>query len=113
MPSTAISRSIKELETVGGLKGTDIANVTGVSKATVSRWRTGAKRPQPASERVFSDLVYVVKRLEDYYTNDEIRTWLYARHLQLEGQRAIDLIHKGQVEEIFRVLDRLDTDGYL
>ena len=113
MTSTAISRSIRELETVGGLKGTDIANATGVSKATVSRWRTGAKRPQPARERVFSDLVHVVKRLEDYYTNDQIRTWLYARHLQLEGRRAIDLIHKGRVEEIFRVLDRLDADGYL
>ena len=113
MPSTAISRSIKELETVGGLKDTDIAKVAGVSKATVSSWRAGTKRPQPASERIFSDLIYVVKRLEDYYTNDEIRTWLYARHLQLEGQRAIDLIHKGRVEEIFRVLYRLDADGYI
>ena len=113
MASTAISRSIGELETIGGLNGTDIANVTDVSKATVSRWRSGTKRPQPASERVLSDLVYVVKRLEDYYSNEEIRMWLYARHPQLEGQRAIDLIHTGRVEDIFRVLDRLDADGYL
>ena len=113
METTAIARSIGELEQIGGLNGTDIANVTSVSKATVSRWRNGTKRPQPASERVLSDLVYVVKRLEDYYTNDEIRLWLYARHPQLEGQRAIDLIHGGQVEDIFRVLDRLDADGYL
>jgi len=88
-------------------------NVTDVSKATVSRWRNGTKRPQPNSERVLSDLIYVVKRLEDYYSNDEIRLWLYARHPQLEGQRAIDLIHDGEVVEIFRVLDRLDADGYL
>ena len=113
MASTAIARSIHELEIIGGLNGTDIANVTAVSKATVSRWRNGTKRPQPASERVLSDLIYVVKRLEDYYTNDEIRLWLYARHPQLEGQRAIDLIHDGRVEDIFRVLDRLDADGYL
>nr|WP_258571400.1 antitoxin Xre/MbcA/ParS toxin-binding domain-containing protein [Flavimaribacter sediminis] len=39
--------------------------------------------------------------------------WLYAPHPQLQGQRAIDLIHAGRVEEIFRVLDRLDSDGYL
>ena len=113
MAQTAIARSISELETIGGLNGTDIANVTDVSKATVSRWRNGTKRPQPASERVLSDLVYVVKRLEDYYTNEEIRMWLYARHPQLEGQRAIDIIHGGRVEDIFRVLDRLDADGYL
>ena len=113
MASTAIARSINELQMIGGLNGTDIANVTDVSKATVSRWRNGTKRPQPASERVLSDLVYVVKHLEDYYTTDEIRMWLYARHPQLEGQRAIDLIHSGRVEDIFRVLDRLDADGYL
>ena len=113
MTTTAIARSISDLESIGGLNGTDIANVTDVSKATVSRWRNGTKRSQPTSERVLSDLIYVVRRLEDYYSNDEIRLWLYARHPQLEGQRAIDLIHDGEVVEIFRVLDRLDTDGYL
>lgn len=113
MASTAIARSISDLEEIGGLNGTDIANVTDVSKATVSRWRNGTKRPQPSSERIISDLVYVVKRLEDYYTNEEIRFWLYARHSQLEGQRAIDIIHEGRVEDIFRILDRLDSDGYL
>ena len=113
MRSTAIARSITSLEEIGGLNGTDIANVTAVSKATVSRWRNGTKRPQPDSERILSDLIYVVRRLEDYYSNDEIRLWLYARHPQLEGRRAIDLIHDGKVVEIFRVLDRLDADGYL
>ena len=101
------------MKTIGSLNGSDIANVTGVSIATVSRWRTGTKQPQPTNERVLSDLVYVIKRLDDYYTNDEIRIWLYARHPQFDGQRAIDLIHGGRVEEIFRVLDRLDADGYL
>ena len=113
MAATAIARSISDLETIGGLNGTDIANFTDVSKATVSRWRNGTKRPQPARERVLSDLLYVVKRLEDYYNNDEIRMWLYAPHPQLEGQRAIDLIHGGRVVDIFCVLDRLDADGYL
>lgn len=113
MTQTAISRGIQDLETVGGLNGTDIANVTDVSKATVSRWRNGTKKPQPKSERVLADLIYVVRRLEDYYSNDEIRMWLYARHPQLNGQRAIDLIHSGEVIEILRVLDRLDADGYL
>lgn len=110
---TSITRSIEEIETAGGLKGTDIANMTDVSKATVSRWRTGAAKPQPKNELVLSDLVYVVRRLQDYYTEEEIRTWLYSRHPQLEGQRAVDLIHNGQTVEVLKVLDRLDSDGYL
>ncbi len=110
---TAIARNILELKTVGGLNGVDIANVTDVSKATVSRWSSGEKRPHPANQRVLSDLVYVVRRLEDYYNNEEVRLWLYARHPQLSGERAVDLIHEGRMIEVLKVLDRLDADGYI
>ena len=108
----AVQRVIGELEATG-LRGTDIANITSVSKATVSRWRSGSAKPQPANERLIADLHYVVQRLQDYYTPDEVRLWLYARHPQLDGERAIDLIHDGRTLDVLRVLDRLDADVYL
>lgn len=111
--ANSIARSIEEIESIGGLRGTDIANLTDVSKATVSRWRSGTAKPQPKNELVLADLVYVMKRLQDYYTDDEIRTWLYARHPQLNGERAVDLIHQQRTIEVLKVLDRLDSDGYL
>jgi transcriptional regulator with XRE-family HTH domain len=109
----AVARYIDELETTGGLKGTDIANVTNVSKATVSRWRSGNIKPQPRNELILSDLSYIVSRLSDYYNNDEIRAWLYARHPQLNGERALDLIHSDRTIEVLKVLNRLDADAYL
>lgn len=109
----SISRNIHEIEKLGGLRGTDIANLTDVSKATVSRWRSGMAKPQPKNELVLADLVYVIKRLEEYYTDEEIRTWLYARHPQLNGERAVDLIHQQRTLEVLKILDRLDSDGYL
>ena len=42
-----IVQFIARLQEDGGLKGTDIANFTGVSKATVSRWSSGRKSPHP------------------------------------------------------------------
>ena len=108
----AVQRVIGELEATG-LRGTDIANITAVSKATVSRWRNGSAKPQPANERLIADLHYVVQRLQDYYNPDEVRLWLYARHPQLDGDRAIDLIHDGRTVDVLRVLDRLDADVYL
>jgi uncharacterized protein (DUF2384 family) len=113
MSQGAIVQFIDELEHKGKLKGTDIANITDVSKATVSRWRTGAVKPQPRNELILSDLYYIVRRLQEYYGPDEIRAWLYARHPQLEGKRAIDLIHEGKSIEVLRVLDRLDSEVYL
>jgi uncharacterized protein (DUF2384 family) len=109
----SIARSLNDIERLGGLRGTDIANLTAVSKATVHRWRVGTARPQPKNELVLADLVYVIKRLEDYYTDEEIRTWLYARHPQLNGERAVDMIHQSRTIEVLNILNRLDSDGYL
>lgn len=104
---------LERLQQTGGLKGTDIANFAGVSKATVSRWVSGQKSPHPKTQLIMSDLAYVVMRLSEYYSDEEVRAWLYARHPQLDGARAIDLIHDDRSEEVIAILDRLDADAYL
>ncbi len=109
----AMPRTINDLTAMGGLSGTDIANIADVSKATVSRWKAGTVRPQPDTQLVLSDLHFIVQRLSDYYSAEEIRVWLYARHAQLDGQRAIDLINQNQSAAVLRVLDRLDSDAFL
>ena len=108
-----VVRFIQDLQQTGGLKGTDIANFTDVSKATVSRWTKGQKSPHARTQLVLSDLHYVVMRLSEYYNAEEIRAWLYARHPQLSGERAIDLIHQDRSVEVLQILDRLDADAYL
>ncbi len=108
-----VPRFLDELRELGGLKGSDIANIAAVSKATVSRWAKGALKPQPRTQLMLSDLHYIVTRLQEYYSAEEIRTWLYARHPQLEGRRAIELINEGRSEEVLRILDRLDAAAYL
>ena len=52
-------------------------------------------------------------RLSEYYSPEEIRAWLYSRHPQLDGARAMDLIQKDRSEEVLNILDRLDADVYL
>ena len=110
---SAVPRFIDELGTDGGLKGTDIANIAEVSKATVSRWKSGDIKPQPRNELILSDLHYVVGRLGEFYSSEEIRSWLYARHPQLDGERAIDLIHDDRTVEILKIIDRLENEVYL
>src|SRR3546814_13997635 len=88
---------LERLQQTGGLKGTDLANFAGVSKATVSRWASGQKAPHPKTQLIMSDLAYVVMRLGEYYSNEEVRAWLYARHPQRGGARAIALIHDKQI----------------
>jgi transcriptional regulator with XRE-family HTH domain len=109
---TAVTKMLDDLRDRGGLKGTDVANMTSVSPATVSRWITGKAFPQPKTQLLISELRYVVDRLAEFYTPDETRIWLYARHPLLRGERAIDLIHEGRTAEVLSVIEGLDESTY-
>ena len=111
--SAAVARYIDSLQDHGGLKGTDIANFTDVSSATVHRWKAGSHTPHPRTQLLLAQLHYIVSRLDDYYTPEEVRLWLYAPHPQLEGRRAIDVSVDGGAEEVVAILDRLDAEAYL
>jgi len=63
--------------------------------------------PHPKTRLVISDLRYVVDRLAEFYTPEETRIWLYARHPLLEGARAMDLIHAGNADRVLEVIDSL------
>jgi transcriptional regulator with XRE-family HTH domain len=110
--ASAVAKILDNLRDRGALKGTDVANITSVSQATVSRWISGKASPQPRTQLVISDLRYVVDRLADFYSPDETRMWLYSKHRLLNGERAIDLIHKGRTDEVLAVIEGLDEGTY-
>jgi transcriptional regulator with XRE-family HTH domain len=112
MMATAVSRILEHLRSGGGLQGKDIANIVSVSPATVSRWSSGRAMPDLHTQTVMAELRYVVDRLADFYTPDETRLWLHARHPMLEGARAIDLIHEGRTKEVLAIIDALDAGAY-
>jgi hypothetical protein len=73
---------------------------------------SGKAVPQPKTQLLISDLRYVVDRLAEFYSPDETRIWLYARHPLLNGERAIDLIHEGRTAEVLSVIEGLDESTY-
>jgi transcriptional regulator with XRE-family HTH domain len=111
--TNAVARIIDDLRTRGGLQGKDIANIVDVSTATVSRWSHGNGSPSLRTQTIIADLRYVVDRLGDFYTADETRLWLHAKHPLLNGERAIDLINHDRMEEVLAVIDRLDSGAYI
>lgn len=110
--ASAVARIIDDLRQRGGLKGTDVANITAVSPATVSRWSSGSSFPHPKTQLLISDLRYLVDRLAEFYDPEETRVWLYSKHRLLNGERAIDLIHGGRTDEVLAVIESLDEGAY-
>jgi transcriptional regulator with XRE-family HTH domain len=113
MSGAAVARVLTSLQEEGGILGTDIAALTNVSKTTVHRWLSGKAAPQPRNELIISDLNYVVQKLRDYYKPENIRLWLHSRHPQLDGERAIDLIHQNRTDEVLTIIARLDADAFV
>ena len=110
--ASAVARIIDDLKERGGLKRVDVANIADVSPATVTRWSAGNAHPHPKTQRLISDLRYVVDRLAEFYSPDEARIWVYSKHRLMSGERAIDLIHQGRTDEVLAVIDSLDQGTY-
>lgn len=108
----AFTKILVDIESRGGVKGVDIANLTEVSKATVSRWTSGKASPSVDKQLLLSDLRYVVFRLSEFYEYDEVRTWLYSRNDLLKGRSAMELIHDGQTEKVLSAIEQIETLSY-
>lgn len=111
--TTAVARTMMQLQKLGGLKGTDIANIVGVSAPTVSRWTNEKASPPLETQTVLAELRYVVDRLSDFYTPEETRLWLHSRHPLLDHRRAIEVIREGRTEEVLAAIERMDAGAYL
>ena len=110
--STAVSKILDQLKDGGGLQGKDVANIVAVSPATVSRWFNGKATPDLKTQTVIAELRYVVDRLAEFYTPDEIRVWLHSSHPMLGNTRAIDLIKSGRTEDVLAVIEAVDAGAY-
>jgi transcriptional regulator with XRE-family HTH domain len=97
----------------GGLTLSDLASICNVREETVSRWKLGEADPLPKAQLVLSNLYDFVSRLRVFYAPAEIRMWLYARHPQLDGARAIDCVGQKKPEDVLRMLNRLEADAYI
>src|ERR1700721_1255057 len=109
----ALARMLDQLNSQGGLQGKDIANITDVAPATVSRWASGKGTPSIDTQTLIADLRYVVELLSDLCAPKETRLWLHARHPLLNNERAVDLIIQDRTQEVIAVIERLNATAYL
>lgn len=108
----AVTKTLSDIQTCGAIRGADIANLTDVSKATVSRWSSGKASPSVDKQLILSDLRYVVFRLSEFYTPDETRVWLYSRNDLLGGRSGMELIHEGKTEQVLAAIEQIATLSY-
>jgi DNA-binding transcriptional regulator YiaG len=105
--NSAVARKLESIRTKGALKHIDVANVLGTRPETVSRWKQGRAYPHANTEKTLLELEFIVDQLSDFYEPNEARQWIFSPQKLLEGESPADLIQRGRIDEVRRLVNQL------
>lgn len=98
---------IVEEVTQSGLTQRELGQVVGASVRTVQNWAKGDASPTGAKVERLLDLNYLIRMLREVYTDQGVEIWLHSRNRHLEGQRPIDLLTEGALDQVLLEAQRL------
>jgi hypothetical protein len=55
----------------------------------------------------------ILYRLSVFYTPEEAWCWLHAKHPTFNNERAVDLIDRGEIQDVLAAIDILDCGAYV
>jgi len=109
----AAERTIEEAQRYLGLKNKEIAAVLEVNQRTVYRYKNKKNVPrQRVRARIekLRELQYLLH--ENFEDEDTANTWVYSPVPLLKERRPIDLIRRGELDDIISVLAGMYSGSY-
>jgi len=92
-----------------GLTYRQIAGALGADESTLHRWRSGESEPRAVSLSRMEALHELQTELMETMRPEAARRWIHeSRPQSLSGSRPIDLITRGEIEPVMRILLRLN-----
>ena len=111
--TSAVAKRLDSLRIKGAMRHIEVANLLGTRPETVSRWYQGRAYPHASTEKTLLELEYIVDQLADFYEPNEARQWIFAPQKLLEGASPAELICKGRIDEVLRLVSQLRDAVYL
>jgi transcriptional regulator with XRE-family HTH domain len=108
--ASALSEKLDEIQNNASINAREVAQLLKTRPETVSRWRGGASEPQPTTRDMLLQLWWLTTQLAELYVPSDAHMWLFAPHKQLNGERPVDLIQRGQIETVLKIISQL-RDG--
>jgi transcriptional regulator with XRE-family HTH domain len=110
--SNVIALKLDEIQNRADINGKEVAQLLGTTPETVSRWRVGKAEPQPRTRDNLLQLDWLVAELSELYLPKEAHLWLFSHHKQLAGARPVDLIQRGEIDEVLVIISQLKDGAY-
>ncbi len=114
---TALDRAVEVKDVVSALKHfgltqKDLAAATGAAERSVRNWAT-TSAIRPAHEERLRGVREVALILKDSLTARGVGQWLRAKNRLLGGARPIELIAKGDVDEVLKAAESFIDGAYV
>jgi len=109
----AIAARLDEIQKRAAVTSREVAQLLNISPETVSRWRTGKTEPQPERRDSLLKLEWLVSEVSELYSPDETRLWLFSPHKLLKGDRPIDLIQSGAMDDVLTVISQIKDGAFV
>lgn len=88
-----------------GLNLNEVASAIGVHRRSVYRYINHESAPSPDVRENLAKLREITQLLSEVFTDKDAElTWLYSSVPMLRGQRPVDKIRKGELDEVISVL---------
>jgi hypothetical protein len=109
----ALARTFESLRSKGQIEDRDVAELLGADPEVVAKWDQGSEFPPVASEKSLLEIEYIVDLLADFYQPSEAREWLFSPQTLLDGAKPADLIRRGDLDGVLRLVGQLREGAYL
>lgn len=114
-PGAAFERDLErtmprlaELRSAFGLSREKFSRLTGFSVRSLAAWESGASPGELARVR-FTELHRLQSKLSRLIRPTAIREWLDAPNAALDGLKPIEVVERGQIDRLWRMIFELES----
>ncbi len=110
----AAEEAVENAHKTFGLSYSEVASVLGVDRRTLLRYRRRLNIPSPKTRASMEKIREIRYLLKEVFNGEEAaREWLYASVPLLRDRRPIDLMRKGELDQVLSVLAGLHSGAYI
>jgi uncharacterized protein (DUF2384 family) len=96
--------TLERLQADGGLKIDDVVRVTGATRRTVERWRSGVSDPPASTKELLLYVAAAVRQARKYMSKDQAWAWLHSPNPYLGNDIPLDVL-ASDYKRVFNALE--------
>jgi transcriptional regulator with XRE-family HTH domain len=100
--------SVGEVRVGFGQSREKFGRLTGFSVRALAGWESGERKPGPQARRRFAELSRLLDALSGTVRREAIPPWMETPNPAFDGLKPIEIIERGQIDRLWRMVYELE-----